>query len=81
VLGWERLTGDLLDRLTHHVHILEMNGESYGFIESNRNSARQACQPITNTPVTPFPHVAVIGRGDFRSGLKPPPERRRRSPL
>ncbi len=23
------LTGALLDRLTHHVHILEMNGESY----------------------------------------------------
>jgi len=29
VLGSERLTGALLDRLTHHVHILEMNGESY----------------------------------------------------
>jgi DNA replication protein DnaC len=29
VLGAERLTGALLDRLTHHVHILEMNGESY----------------------------------------------------
>lgn len=27
--GTERLTGALLDRLTHHVHILEMNGESY----------------------------------------------------
>jgi DNA replication protein DnaC len=26
VLGSERLTGALLDRLTHHVHILEMNG-------------------------------------------------------
>ena len=25
----ERLTGALLDRLTHHVNILEMNGESY----------------------------------------------------
>jgi len=25
----ERLTGALLDRLTHHVHILEMNGECY----------------------------------------------------
>jgi DNA replication protein DnaC len=29
VFGSERLTGALLDRLTHHVHILEMNGESY----------------------------------------------------
>jgi DNA replication protein DnaC len=29
VFGCERLTGALLDRLTHHVHILEMNGDSY----------------------------------------------------
>ncbi len=28
IFGSERLTGALLDRLTHHVHILEMNGES-----------------------------------------------------
>ena len=28
VFGSERLAGALLDRLTHHVHILEMNGES-----------------------------------------------------
>jgi DNA replication protein DnaC len=36
VLGSERLTGALLDRLTHRVHILEMNGESYRFKESAR---------------------------------------------
>jgi len=29
IFGCERLTGALLDRLTHHMHILEMNGESY----------------------------------------------------
>lgn len=29
VFGSERLTGALLDRLTHRVHILEVNGESY----------------------------------------------------
>jgi len=40
VLGSERLTGALLDRLTHHVHILEMNGESYRLKQSKhkRNS-------------------------------------------
>ena len=27
--GSQHLTGALLDRLTHHVHILEMNGESF----------------------------------------------------
>jgi hypothetical protein len=29
VHGSERLTGALLGRLTHHVHILEMNGGNY----------------------------------------------------
>jgi len=32
--GSERLTGALLDRLTHHVNILEMNGESYRLSQS-----------------------------------------------
>jgi DNA replication protein DnaC len=36
VLGTERLTGALLDRLTHHVHLLEMNGESYRLKASRR---------------------------------------------
>ena len=35
VFGSERLTGALLDRLTHHVHILEMNGESYRLAHSS----------------------------------------------
>src|SRR6202140_2586099 len=34
--GSERLTGALLDRLTHHVHILEMNGESYRLKDSKQ---------------------------------------------
>jgi len=37
--GSERLTGALLDRLTHYVNILEMNGESYRLGQSK---ARQA---------------------------------------
>jgi len=36
VLGSERLTGALLDRLTHHVHILEMNGDSFRLKQSRR---------------------------------------------
>jgi hypothetical protein len=32
--GSEQLTGALLDRLTHHAHILTMNGESFRFRES-----------------------------------------------
>ncbi len=38
VFGSERLTGALLDRLTHHVHILEMNSESYR-LKRSRDSA------------------------------------------
>lgn len=29
IFGSERLTGALLDRITHHAHIIPMNGESY----------------------------------------------------
>ena len=36
VFGSERLTGFLLDRLTHHVHILEMNGDSYRLTQSQK---------------------------------------------
>ncbi len=36
IFGSERLTGALLDRLTHHVHILEMNGESYRLNQRRR---------------------------------------------
>jgi DNA replication protein DnaC len=42
ILGSERLTGALLDRLTHHVHILEMNGESYRLKESKQTKAGRA---------------------------------------
>ena len=42
VFGSERLTGALLDRLTHHVHILEMNGESYRLKRSRENAVPQA---------------------------------------
>jgi len=37
VFASERLTGALLDRLTHHVHILEMNGDSFRLKHSKRH--------------------------------------------
>ena len=40
VFASERLTGALLDRITHHVHILEMNGESYR-LKQRRSRRRQ----------------------------------------
>ena len=45
VFGSERLTGALLDRLTHHVHILEMNGDSFRLKHSRaRLAAEQPSQ-------------------------------------
>ena len=37
----EQLTGALLDRLTHHAHILTMNGESYRFKQSMSRKKKQ----------------------------------------
>ena len=45
VFGSERLTGALLDRLTHHVHILEMNGDSFRLADSKRRSRRTRSEP------------------------------------
>lgn len=41
VFGSERLTGALLDRLTHHVHILEMNGDSYRLNQSRKSQPKR----------------------------------------
>jgi len=50
VFASERLTGALLDRLTHHVHILEMNGDSYRLKQSKR---RQRGTRSADTPDHP----------------------------
>lgn len=47
IFGSERLTGALLDRLTHHVDILEMNGDSYRLSQSR---ARQVKRPTSPPP-------------------------------
>lgn len=56
VFGSERLTGALLDRLTHHVHILEMNGESFRLATSKKAQRQQSHAP--NAPAT------TISQGD-----------------
>jgi len=48
VFASERLTGALLDRLTHHVHILEMNGDSYRLKQSNNGMVRPCSCPASD---------------------------------
>ena len=50
VFGSERLTGALLDRLTHHVHILQMNGDSYRLNQSKRRSHRASSDTPVDNP-------------------------------
>jgi DNA replication protein DnaC len=42
VMGSERLTGALLDRLTHRCHILEANGESYRLRQAKKQIHRRS---------------------------------------
>lgn len=41
VLGNQRLTGALLDRITHRVHIIEANGESFRLRDAKRRAQRK----------------------------------------
>ncbi|KKM08543.1 hypothetical protein LCGC14_1723770 [marine sediment metagenome] len=45
VLDNERLTGAVLDRLTHRCHILEANGESYRLKDARRRSSKKKKPP------------------------------------
>ena len=56
VFGSERLTGALLDRLTHHVHILEMNGESYRLATSKKRARKNS--PISGPEAGNYAHPA-----------------------
>jgi DNA replication protein DnaC len=41
ILGNERMTGALLDRMTHRVHIIEANGESYRLRDAKKRAKRK----------------------------------------
>ena len=57
--GSERLTGALLDRLTHRVHILEANSPSYRLRESKRRL--QKAQTKNNTDDVPAAETTAPG--------------------
>ena len=59
VLGSERLAGALLDRLTHHVSILTMNGDSYRLKQSV--GRRRALAGAEQNRATPDMVAADIG--------------------
>ena len=46
IFGSERLTGALLDRLTHHVHILELNGDS-SRLQHSKKTRHDAAAPAS----------------------------------
>jgi DNA replication protein DnaC len=43
-----RLVGALLDRLTHHCHVLEFSGESYRFRQSLSQQSSSAAVPLSS---------------------------------
>ena len=55
VFGSERLTGALLDRLTHHVHILEMNGESFR-LKQSREKTETRKKRLSGIRLPPWAH-------------------------
>ncbi len=59
--GSERLTGALLDRLTHHVTILAMNGDSYRLKQSaGRRRTTIRAEQNQATPETADPDTGEI---------------------
>ena len=52
MFGSERPTGALLDRLTHHLYILEMNGDSYR-LKQSKGSRRKAVRSTNEAAIDP----------------------------
>ena len=52
MFGSERPTGALLDRLTHHLYILEMNGDSYR-LKQSKGRRRKAVRSTNEAAIDP----------------------------
>jgi hypothetical protein len=66
------LTGALLDRLTHHVHILEMNGPSYRLQHSQ--AQQQVQQKVKGQKHAPVQHREDTEEGDNSATVREPVE-------
>ena len=60
IFGCERLTGALLDRLTHRVHIIEANGPSYRLRQSKQRLQKSDAKRDQNASSEP----SESGSGD-----------------
>lgn len=77
VCGSERLTGAILDRLTHRGHILEANGESYRLRDAKRRQKRRPPENRSRCPDDPSPaghmtHQALDVLSASRRTFTPP---------
>ena len=63
IMGSERMTGALIDRLTHRVHILEANGQSFRLTESKKRLRRQRQEGWIKANQRPYTLKAYGRRG------------------
>ncbi len=74
IVGNERMTGALLARLTHQVHIVEANGESYRLRQAKSRAASPSKKPGSKTRTS---KPIDTGRGKDKSQprrtIRPPP--------
>ena len=84
IFGDERLTGALLDRLTHRVHIVEMQGESYRLNKSKKRQARTEAKTLSQKaePIGPLSDwFTGVQRGRYFSTRSGPLLHARPGPL